>query len=270
MRAQCHVSAGPRAEASLESLGTCACADFSQSALSSELSSTVIESDNPFTDASGSPLQCRSDQYQEFAGSPLRHTGNSGQNTAFSDEPKGIAMPTGSWKLPRCLSRSSSQVATESSPLRWCAAQCVHGVAATSAQPGKQPQQRQLIALRPRVCVQVLFKCGSALPRSGPEPFPTSPPALASPGAFRVSGVLRRLRDAAGFRPIDSRPPCRGKRTNPLCPCCCNVSNRAALWAYLGAHLWHDVCQWQLHGGALPVQMPSRAFARTPAPPDSL
>jgi hypothetical protein len=105
-------------EVSLESLGQ---GDFSQSVLSSELSSTGIETDNPFADTSGSPLQSQGHHaFQEFSGSPLRHTGNSNHNTAFSDEPKGMSVPSGSWKLPRCLSRSSSQVAAESSPLRWC------------------------------------------------------------------------------------------------------------------------------------------------------
>lgn len=106
-------------EASMESLGQ-GMGDFSQSALSSELSSTVIETDNPFTDPSSSPVQSREQPFQEFSGSPLRHSGHPNQNTAFSDEPKGMSMPSGSWKLPRCLSRSSSQVAAESSPLRWC------------------------------------------------------------------------------------------------------------------------------------------------------
>lgn len=117
---QMHISGLGPGEASLESLGQ-GMADFSQSALSSELSSTVIESDNPFADSSGSPLQSR-EHYQEFSGSPLRPTGHPNQNTAFSDEPKGLAMPSESWKLPRCLSRSSSAVcAAESSPLRWYA-----------------------------------------------------------------------------------------------------------------------------------------------------
>lgn len=107
-------------EASLESLGH-GMAEFSQSALSSELSSTVIETDNPFTESPGCLLQSRDQTFQEFSGSPLRHTGHPNQNTAFSDEPKGMSLPSGSWKLPRCLSRSSSQVAAESSPLRWCA-----------------------------------------------------------------------------------------------------------------------------------------------------
>jgi hypothetical protein len=113
-----HMSGLGPGETSLESLGQ---GDYSQSVLSSELSSTAIENDNPFADSSGSPLQSQVQHaFQEFSGSPLRHTGNSNQNTAFSDEPKGMSMPSGSWKLPRCLSRSSSQVAAESSPLRWC------------------------------------------------------------------------------------------------------------------------------------------------------
>ena len=132
-----HMSSLGQGEASLESLGQ-GMGEFSQSALSSELSSTVIETDNPFTESSGSPLQSREQHYQDFSGSPLRYTGHPNQNTAFSDEPKSMSMPSESWKLPRCLSRSSSQVAAESSPLRWCAScrcQILHALAMLSAYP---------------------------------------------------------------------------------------------------------------------------------------
>lgn len=110
-------------ETSSESLPACGpSTEYSHSALSSELSSTAIDSDNPFTDSlSGSPSQTgRFSQNPEL--SPLRNCQDTSfRKTAFMDDPKAMSVPMASnWKLPRSLSRGNSQAAPESSPLRWC------------------------------------------------------------------------------------------------------------------------------------------------------
>lgn len=109
-------------ETSSESLPACGpSTEYSHSALSSELSSTAIDSDNPFADSpSGSPCQAgRFSQNPEL--SPLRNCQDTSfRKTAFMDDPKAISVPIASnWKLPRSLSRGNSQAAPESSPLRW-------------------------------------------------------------------------------------------------------------------------------------------------------
>lgn len=111
-------------ETSSESLPACGpSTEYSQSALSSELSSTAIDSDNPFADSpSGSPSQAgRFSQNPEL--SPLRNCQDTSfRKTAFMDDPKAMSVPIASnWKLPRSLSRGNSQAAPESSPLRWYA-----------------------------------------------------------------------------------------------------------------------------------------------------
>ena len=153
-----HMSGLGQGEASLESLGQ---GEFSQSALSSELSSTVIETDNPFTESSGSPLQ----HYQDFNGSPLRFTGHPNQNTAFSDEPKSMSMPAEGWKLPRCLSRSSSQVAAESSPLRWCGS--------SQHAPSNVCKPSMMVARRSSTSMSSLFRSGMLLRSSSERNFET-------------------------------------------------------------------------------------------------